>query len=83
MKTRGHIAFASVVVVVFVVLVGALGYTYLVNMNAEIASNDKDTESLVAPEIAQTSDLDKALEVLDDADLDADLKELDDLENQL
>jgi len=85
MKNRtGHVAFAGVIIVVFVVLVGALGYTYIVNSNSQIAKNtSKAPVALVAPEIKKTTDLDAAAEVLDSAALDQDLSALDEVESQL
>lgn len=85
MKNRsGNIAFAGVVVVVFVVLVGALGYTYLMNSNSKLAKNETHhTGSISAPAITEVSDLDKATAALESAELDTDLSSLEDLEKQL
>ena len=90
MKNRtGHIAFAGIVIVVFVVLVGALGYTYLVTTNSQIAQKDTkpvtDTTvtAYIEPTIAKTSDLDQATEVLDSTTFDDDLATLEEMENQL
>ena len=85
MKNRvGYKAFSGVIVVVFVVLVGALGYTYLVNNNSKLAKTDTNkTTALVAPTITKTSDLDQATEVLDSTTFDEDLATLEEMENQL
>jgi hypothetical protein len=85
MKNRvGYKAFSGVIVVVFVVLVGALGYTYLVNNNSKLAKTDTNkTTTFVAPTITKTSDLDQATEVLDSTTFDEDLATLEEMENQL
>ena len=85
MKNRvGYKAFSGVIVVVFVVLVGALGYTYLVNNNSKLAKTDTNkTTAFVAPAITKTSDLDQATEVLDSTTFDEDLATLEEMENQL
>lgn len=77
---RGHAALAGVVVVGFVVLVGALGYVYLMRSNAQVASTQTVQE---APTIAEAKDLDKAVDVLDTAALDEDLSALDAMANEL
>lgn len=85
MKNRvGYKAFSGVIVVVFVVLVGALGYTYLLNNNSKLAKTDNNkTTALVAPTITKTSDLDQATEILDSTTFDDDLATLEEMENQL
>ena len=85
MKNRvGYKAFSGVIVVVFVVLVGALGYTYLVNNNSKLAKTDiNKATAFVAPTITKTSDLDQATEVLDSTTFDEDLATLEEMENQL
>jgi hypothetical protein len=77
---RGHAALAGVVIVGFVVLVGALGYVYLLRSNAQVASTQTVQE---APAIEQVKDLDKAVDVLDAAALDEDLSVLDSMVEQL
>lgn len=85
MKNRvGYKAFSGVIVVVFVVLIGALGYTYLVNNNSKLAKTDTNkTTAFVVPTITKTSDLDQATEVLDSTTFDEDLTTLEEMENQL
>ncbi len=60
----GYSAVAGFVVTIFVVLIGALGYTYLINYNAQVArTNEKNNsstiaaESAVVPEVESSSDL--------------------------
>lgn len=77
---NGHTALGGIVIVAFVVLVGALGYVYLVRSNAEIASTQTVQE---APAVNTVSDLDKAVDVLDTAALDEDLSAIDAAYNEL
>lgn len=77
----GYSSVAGLVVVIFVVLVGALGYTYITHYNAQVASSPstglaKNTTPDI-PAITSKADLDNALSALDstasvDAQLNAD-----------
>lgn len=75
------------VAVMFVMLVGALGYTYILNYKSEVATAPGQNSSIAAqtttvPTIENTEDLDAALTVLDAASVDnlsdADLQALED-----
>ena len=73
----GYSALVGLGVVIFVALVGALGYTYVMNYKSEVASAPKSTqttaiaaETIKAPEVASTTDLDAAASTLDDASVD-------------
>lgn len=79
----GFSTYIGLGVVIFVMLVGALGYTYVMSNKAEIASRSKDAQSktiaaerVTAPEVKEKDDLTESLEVLDQASVD-DLSEAD------
>ncbi len=85
--TRGYSTVVGLIFVIFVVLVGALGYTYITNYNAQVARTPeqskvaKTASPATVPEINQTADLDAALATLnttgDDKQLSVDLATLD------
>ncbi len=73
--TKGYSAAVGLVVVIFVVLVGALGYTYVLNYKAQVATTPNQGKSIAAqtvevPNVASPADLDKAIDVLDAAAVD-------------
>ncbi|QQS22044.1 hypothetical protein IPM09_00635 [Candidatus Saccharibacteria bacterium] len=74
---QGHAAIFGLVVVVFVVLVGALGYTYLITSKAEVAVNNPSAGKSIAAEnstvadVKTAKDLDAALSALDTASVDS------------
>ena len=72
---RGYSTFVGMGIVIFVVLVGVLGYTYVLNYKAEVArhpSADKQiaAQTVTVPEVKQTKDLDQALTTLEAASVD-------------
>ncbi len=77
---RGNLGFSSFFglgAIIFVVLVGALGYTYVMSTKAEVASTVKSTsahtiaaETTKAPEVRSTSDLSAATATLDNVSVD-------------
>jgi predicted permease len=73
---QGHAAIAGIVVVVFVVLIGALGYTYLMASKSETAIKNPSAAKSIAAEtasvrdISSPQDLDTALSTLDAAGVD-------------
>ncbi len=73
----GFSGFFGLGVIIFVALVGALGYTYVMSTKAEVASTVKSTsadtiaaETTKAPEVHSTSDLNTATATLDDVSID-------------
>lgn len=90
--TAGYSAAIGLVVVIFVVLVGALGYTYVLNYKAQVASVPNQGKAIAAqtvtvPAINSSSDLDAAVTSIDTAAIDelsdADLQALESELNSL
>jgi uncharacterized protein (UPF0333 family) len=86
----GYSKLVGLGVTIFVVLAGALGYTYISHINAEVATNKQAEDAravaqkaatATAPTVASTADLDTAMSTLDtvsnDANLDADMATID------
>lgn len=73
---QGHAAIMGLVVVVFVVLVGALGYTYLMMSESQVAVNNPSAgksiaaESAAVADLKSVKDLDAALATLDSTSVD-------------
>ena len=73
---RRHNSVTGLVVVIFIVLVSAVGYTYVLTYRAQVASAPEQqstaiaAESTAVPTIEQPSDLDDALAALDAASVD-------------
>lgn len=73
----GFSSYVGLGIVIFVALVGALGYTYVLKYKAEVAfipttSSTKTiaAETMKAPEVKASSDLGTASETLDDVSVD-------------
>lgn len=84
--SRGKVAITGIIVSVFVVLMGVVSYTRLLNSTSEVAvksPGSSNSGKLAAPTIHETSDLDKAISTLDSAQLDDDLETLSTVANQL
>lgn len=90
--TRHYPATMRLFVVMFIMFVGVLGYTYVLNYKAEVAtapgqSNTIAAQTTTVPTIENTEDLDAALATLDAASVDelsdADLQALEDDLNNL
>lgn len=86
----GYAALKGIVVVIFVVLAGALSYTYITNYNAQVVHTPPASKSKLAttqpvtnevPVLKSRADLENALQALDSFDvgnqLDDDLASLD------
>ena len=72
---RKYPSFMKLVIVMFVVLVGVVGYTYVLNYRAEVATAPGQTNTIAAqtatiPSVEKSADLDTALDVLDEAAVD-------------
>lgn len=90
-STRELSIYTGLITAIFVVLVGALGYLYVLNYKADVATTPHQTQTITAqtvtvPAIEETDDLDAALQTLDAASVDtltdADLNALEtELEN--
>lgn len=72
-SSRKKPAVLSVVVIVFVLLAGSIGYYSVLDANARMAS-DKTTSKV--PEIKERKDLDRAVQTIDSVSLDDELSEL-------
>lgn len=74
---QGHAAIIGLVVVVFVVLVGALGYTYLMTSGSQAAVKNPSAGKSIAAEsssvadVTSAKDLDTVLATLDTASVDS------------
>ena len=81
---QGFSASLGVVMVIFVTLVGALGYQYAMNYKATVANSTSNkqiaAETMSVPEISSADDLAAASDALDKASVDtlstADLEKL-------
>ena len=72
---RGYSTFVGMGIVIFVVLVGVLGYTYVLNYKAEVARVPKDGKQIAAqtitvPQIKKANDIDTAMTTLEAASVD-------------
>ena len=73
----GFSSYVGLGVVIFVALVGALGYTYVMNYKAEVATSDKSSSTMIAaettkaPEVKKSADLNTASQTLDDVSTDS------------
>jgi hypothetical protein len=72
---RGYSTLVGMGIVLFVVLVGALGYTYVLNYKAEVATLPTTGRAIAAqtvtvPQVNESKDLDAALATLDAASVD-------------
>ena len=72
---RGYSTFVGMGIIIFVILVGALGYTYVLNYKAELPRGHPRSKQIAAqtmkvPTVKNTSDLDTALTALDTASQD-------------
>ena len=66
---------ASLIAVIFVILVGTLGYLYVLNYKAEVATAPATEKTIKAqtmavPTVDNTKDLDSAIQTLDAASVD-------------
>ena len=74
---RRYRSITGLVAIMFIVLVSALGYTYVLNYKARVASAPAQQSQTIAaentevPEINETNDLDAALATLDAASVDS------------
>lgn len=72
---RGYSTFVGMGIIIFVILVGALGYKYVLSYKAEVArgqtgSNQIAAQTMKVPTVNNTDDLDAALVALDTASQD-------------
>lgn len=72
---RGYSTFVGMGIIIFVVLVGALGYTYVLNYKAEVARVPTSGKQIAAqtvsvPQVKDTKDIDTALTTLEAASVD-------------
>ena len=74
---RRYRSVTGLIAIMFIVLVSALGYTYVLNYKAHVASAPTQqtqtiaAESAEVPAINETSDLDAAIAALDAASVDS------------
>ena len=77
MSNFGFTTYVGLGVVIFIALVGALGYTYVLNYKVEVASTPTRSstktiaaETMKAPDVKKSSDLSTATNALDDVSVD-------------
>lgn len=72
---RGYSTFVGMGIILFVVLVGVMGYTYVLNYKAEVASVPKGSKQIAAqtvtvPQVKSAKDIDTAMTTLQAASVD-------------
>ena len=72
---RGYSTFVGMGIILFVVLVGVLGYTYVLNYKAEVARVPKTgsqiaAQTMTVPHVKHAKDIDTAMTSLEAASVD-------------